>query len=253
MGHIICVMNQKGGVGKTTTTINLAACFARAGRQTLIVDLDPQCNATSGLDRKPLGVRHPLVCDTPWTEAVVASDWPKLFLLPGCQSFGEVSLLNQNDVKSDEYGGKTPIERLRELLQSGLKAYDYVLIDSPPAVSPLTKTALECATEILMPIQCEFFAMEGIAKMTSLIEKERWLSTGILLTMVDPTLELTREVKAQVREFFGNIVFQTEIPRDVAFSEASSYGKPVIEYAPRSRGARAYIELCMEVFENEQG
>lgn len=243
MGQIICVMNQKGGVGKTTTTINLGACMARAGKKTLVVDLDPQCNATSGLDRKP-AVRHPLVAKTPWMEAVLATDWPLLFLLPGCKSFGDVSVLNKGE------NGQT--KRLREMLQTGLQSYDYVLIDSPPAVSPLTKTALECATEILMPIQCEFFAMEGIAKMTPLIPKEKWLSTGILLTMVDPTLELTHEVESEVREYFGDIVFQTEIPRDVAIPEASSFGKPVIEYAPRSRGARAYIELSMEVFENEQ-
>ena len=138
------------------------------------------------------------------------------------------------------------------MLQTGFRSYDYVLIDSPPAISPLTKTALDCSTEILIPIECEFFAMEGVSKMTSLIEKDRWQSTGILFTMVKSTLELTREVQAEVRDYFGEVVFQTEIPWDVAIPEASSYGKPVIEYAPRSRGARAYIELCMEVFENEQ-
>ena len=243
MGQIICVMNQKGGVGKTTTAINLGACFARAGFQTLIVDLDPQCNATSGLDRKPTA-HHPLVTGAPWADSVVATDWPKLFLLPGTKNFGDVSAL----VK----GKNEQTERLREMLRTGFRSYDYVLIDSPPAVSPLTRAALECSTEILMPIQCEFFAMEGVSKMTPLIEKDRWQSTGILLTMVERDLELTREVETEVGAYFGDVVFQTEIPRDVAIPEASSYGKPVIEYAPRSRGARAYIELCMEVFENEQ-
>ncbi|MBQ9454969.1 MAG: ParA family protein [Thermoguttaceae bacterium] len=243
MGQIICVMNQKGGVGKTTTAINLGACFARAGFKTLIADLDPQCNATSGLNRKPTD-HHPLATGAPWAESVVATDWPKLFILPGSKSYGDAKVLAK--------GKNEQTERLREMLQTGFRSYDYVLIDSPPAISPLTKTALDCSTEILIPIECEFFAMEGVSKMTSLIEKDRWQSTGILFTMVKSTLELTREVQAEVRDYFGEVVFQTEIPWDVAIPEASSYGKPVIEYAPRSRGARAYIELCMEVFENEQ-
>lgn len=147
-------------------------------------------------------------------------------------------------------GGEKCVERLRELLQNAANSYDFLILDSPPAVSPLTKAALDLAEQILMPIQCEFFAMEGISKMTQLISSEKWYSTGILLTMVEPTLELTREVESEVREYFGDVVFQTVIPRDVAVPEASSYGKPVIEYAPRSRSARAYIELCMEVLEN---
>ena len=239
MGQIICVMNQKGGVGKTTTAINLGACFARAGFQTLVVDLDPQCNATSGLNRKPTA-HHPLVTGTPWADSVVATDWPKLFLLPGTKNFGDVSALVR--------GKNEQTERLREMLRTGFRSYDYVLIDSPPAVSPLTKAALECSTEILMPIECEYFAMEGVSKMTSLIERDRWQSTGILLTMVKRDLELTYEVETEVRNYFGDVVFQTEIPWDVAIPESSSYGKPVIEYAPRSRGARASIDLCMSVF-----
>jgi chromosome partitioning protein len=243
MGQIICVMNQKGGVGKTTTAINLGACFARAGFQTLIVDLDPQCNATSGLSRKPIA-HHPLVTGAPWGDSVQATDWPKLFLLPGSKNHGDADALVR--------GKNEPTGRLREMLKTGFRSYDFVLIDSPPAVSPLTKMALECSTDILIPIQCEFFAMQGVSKMTQLIERERWQSTGILFTMVDPTLELTSEVEYEVRKFYGDVVFKSEIPRDVAIPEASSYGIPVIEYAPRSRGARAYIELCMEVFENEQ-
>ena len=138
------------------------------------------------------------------------------------------------------------------MLRTGFRSYDYVLIDSPPAISPLTKTALDHSTEILMPIECEYFAMEGVSKMTSLIERDRWQSTWILLTKVKRDLELTYEVETEVRNYFGDVVFQTEIPLDVAIPESSSYGKPVIEYAPRSRGARAYIDLCMEVIENEQ-
>lgn len=234
-------MNQKGGVGKTTTAINLGACFARAGYKTLLVDLDPQCNATSGLGLAPLE-RHPLVVEVSWSEAVLSTAWGNLFLLPGGRSLNDVKTLTNVE----------QAQRLRLQLTSGLHAYDYVLIDSPPSISSLTKTALECSTRILMPIQCEFFAMEGIAKMTALVPKEMWLSSGILLTMYDPTLELTTEVESEVRDYFGDFVYQTVIPRDVAVTEASSFGKPVIDYAPRSHGARAYIELCMEVLENEQ-
>ena len=242
---IICVMNQKGGVGKTTTAINLAACLARGGFNTLVLDLDPQCNATTGLGQKPL-VRHPLATGSAWNTAVVQTPWPRLSLLPGCGNFAEVaaSLDEDNDA---------PTSRLRLQLTTGLNAYDYVLIDSPPALSALTRTAVECSTQVLMPIQCEFFAMEGVAKMIRLIPKEKWYHSGILLTMMDPSLELTYEVENEVRNFFADVVYKTVIPRDVTIAEASSYGKPVLEYDPRSRGARAYIELCMEVLSYEQG
>ena len=239
----ICVMNQKGGVGKTTTAINLGACFARSGFNTLIVDLDPQCNATSGLGLKPLE-RHPLVTGEAWNTAVQATSWQRLSLLPGCGRFTDAASSMAED-------NPELTLRLKTQLTVGLNAYDYVLIDSPPALGPLTRTAIASSTQVLMPIQCEFFAMEGVAKMIRLIPKEKWYSSGILLTMVDPTLELTYEVENEVREFFADVVYKTVIPRDVAIAEASSFGQPVLEYAPRSRGTRAYIELCMEVLSYE--
>ncbi|MDO4583350.1 MAG: ParA family protein [Planctomycetia bacterium] len=244
MTRIICVMNQKGGVGKTTTAINLGACLARAGFNTLVIDLDPQCNATSGLGEKPTD-RHPFVVETPWNEAIRPTAWSCLSLLPGCRSI--------HDIRKMADDNPSQSERMKEHLKTGFYAFDYVLMDSPPSLSPLTRTAIECSTQVLMPIQCEFFAMEGVSKMIPLIPKEKWYESGILLTMVDPALELTYEVESEVRNFFEDVVYQTVIPRDVAVAEASSYGKPVLEYAPRSRGTRAYIELCMEVLENEQG
>ena len=146
---------------------------------------------------------------------------------------------------------------MREHLALGFSAYDFVLIDCPPSLGPLTKTALASSTEVLMPIQCEYFAMEGLTQMIEVIREviqsqaHQLQFGGIVLTMYDHSLELTREVDQEVREFFGEIVYQTVIPRDVAVSEAPSHGKTVIDYDPRARGARAYVELCMEVLDRE--
>ena len=248
MARIFCVANQKGGVGKTTSAVNLAAALARSGGQTLLVDLDPQCNATTGLGRQPTN-SHPLVRCAPIRQGVIATDVPKLDLLAGSRSFRDVELLTRDDPQQSA--------RLREHLTTGFNAYDFVLIDCPPSLGPLTKTALGSSTEVFMPIQCEYFAMEGLTQMIEVIrdvmqsEGSQLQFGGIVLTMYDHTLELTHEVDEEVRDFFGEIVFRTVIPRDVTVSEAPSHGKPVIDYAPRSRGARAYVELCMEVLERD--
>jgi chromosome partitioning protein len=248
VGRVLCVANQKGGVGKTTTAINLAAGLAKSGAQTLLVDLDPQCNATTGLGREPTG-QHPLVAGAPLRQSFSETGVPRLDLLPGSRSFRDVEALTQAD--------DARAARLRHHLTGGLNGYDFVLIDCPPSLGQLTRTALASSTEVLMPIQCEFFAMEGLVQMIEVIRQvmERHAHNlqfgGIVLTMYDHTLELTREVEQEVRDFFGEIVFHTVVPRDVAVSESPSHGKSVLDYAPRARGARAYVELCMEVLELE--
>lgn len=248
MGRVLCVANQKGGVGKTTTAINLSAALAKAGMKVLLVDLDPQCNATTGLGQTP-SANHPLVTGVPLAEGVAATGVERLELLPGTRSFRDIELLARDQL--------SPTNRLRDYLELGLNRYDFVLIDCPPSVGPLTRTALAGSTEVLMPIQCEYFAMEGLTQMIEVIrdvilhDAHQLQFGGILLTMYDHRLELTHEVDREVREFFGEIVFQTAIPRDVAVSEAPSHGLPVIDYDPRARGSRAYAELCMEVLDRD--
>ncbi len=248
MVRVLCIANQKGGVGKTTTAINLAAGLACAGQRTLLIDLDPQCNGTTGLGQEPMK-RHALVQKVPLHEAIVQTSVANLELLPGSRSFQDVDALAHGDEKQAEI--------LRRHLHIGLEGFDFALIDCPPSVGKLTQTALAASTEVLMPIQCEYFAMEGLTQMIHVIRgvmqkhPGRLEFGGILLTMYDDSLDLTHEVDAEVRDFFGEIVFDSVIPRDSLVAEAPSHGKPVIDYAPRARGTRAYLELCMEVLNRD--
>ena len=223
MGRTLCVVNQKGGVGKTTTAVNLAVALAKAGCRTLLVDLDPQCNATTGLGETPL-VSHPLVAGVPLGSSLRSLAAEGLDLLPGSRAFHDVETLATSD--------GTQTARMRHQLASGLAGYDYVLFDCPPSAGGVTRTALASSTEVFMPIQCEYYAMEGLAQMIEVIRDvmERQPGQlhfgGIVLTMYDPRLELTWEVEREVRDFFGEIVYQTVIPRDVAAAEAPSHGNP---------------------------
>ena len=243
MSTIVTMYNNKGGVSKTTTIYNLAVLLAEQDK-VLLVYCDPQCNATTGLGQQPSEC-HPLISRQPLKDSLCPTATPDLELLPGSRSFQDVEALTSSEASHSA--------TLGQHLASGLNAYDFVLIDCPPSLGQLTQTALASSTEVLMPIPCEYFAMEGLAQMIEVIrgvmdrQGQRLQFGGIVLTMYDETLELTREVDQQVREFFGEIVFGTVIPRDVAVSEAPSHGRSVIDYAPRARGARAYVELCMEV------
>ena len=200
-----------------------------------------------GLSGPPNGTRS--FRRAPLRESLVETSTPGLSLLPGSRSFRDVEALASDD--------QDHAATLRQHLASGMSAYDFVLIDCPPSLGPLTRTALAASTEVLMPIQCEYFAMEGLTQMIDVIRQvmqqhpHRLQFGGIVLTMYDHTLELTREVDDEVRDFFGDIVYQTVVPRDVAVCEAPSHGLSILDYAPRSRGARAYTELCLEVLDRE--
>ena len=247
MARVFSVVNQKGGVGKTTTAINLSAALAIAGHRTLVVDMDPQCNATGALGADT-AARHAIVSDGDLGGQIAQCATRNLSILPGSRSFEDVVRL---DADADQSA------RVRGNLETIDADYDYILIDCPPSVGALTQTAMVASTDVLIPIQCEYFAMEGLTQLITTVKQVidrtqgRLAFGGILLTMYDPTLELTGEVDAEVRDFFGDIVFDSVVPRDVALCESPSHGQTVFEYAPRSRGAFAHTRLCMEVLERD--
>ena len=210
--------------------------------------MDPQCNATTALDCTPTE-GHALIHSDDLSETIVETKTPSLSIVPGSRTFHDVDKLAT--------AGDNESARVRSHLDSVVDHYDFILIDCPPSIGALTQTALTASTEVLMPIQCEYFAMEGLTQLIHTIKKVivatdgRLTFGGILLTMYDPHLELTREVDEEVRDFFGDIVFDSVVPRDVSLCESPSHGQTVFQYAPRSRGAYAYTQLCMEVLQRD--
>jgi chromosome partitioning protein len=248
VGTVYAIANQKGGVGKTTTAVNVAACIAEAGFHTLLVDVDPQANATLGIgaekDCEP-NIYDVLAGRADLSSAVRDTAIPMLKLVPA-----HPDLAGANVELPREPGSET---RLREALAGFRERFDYILLDCPPSLGPLTVNALVAADRVIVPVQTEYFALEGLAGLLdtlALIQRElnpRLSVAGMLLTMHDGRTRLARDVEREVREHFPELVFDTVIPRNVRIGEAPSYGRPVIHHDPHSSGAEAYFELAKEV------
>lgn len=248
MGKVLAVVNQKGGVGKSTTAVNLGACLAEVGQKVLIVDLDPQGNASSGLgvDKGKLeaSIYQVLLEELPLGAVIQKTAIPKLFLVPATIALAgaEVELVS----------GISRELRLKRALADLEEEYDTILIDCPPSLGLLTLNALAAAHGALVPIQCEYYALEGLGQLVKTLDLVRkhlnptLEVSGVVLTMYDARTNLSQQVIAEVRKHFGDKVFQTIIPRNVKLSEAPSFGQPIILYDERSRGAQAYRNLARE-------
>jgi chromosome partitioning protein len=246
-GKVYAFANQKGGVGKTTTAINLAACLAEAGERALVVDLDPQANATSGLGMSANGTSsYDLLDGAPLGELAKPTQFPNLFLVPARPELAGAAVeLSQRD-DGEHY--------LADALHQA-EGFDFVLLDCPPSLGPLTVNALAAADRVIVPVQTEYYALEGLAQLVQSINliktrlNPRLSIAGVLLTMADGRTRLSGEVEAEVRKHFGALVFTSVIPRSVRVAEAPSHGLPVTHYDRRSRGAEAYWKVAMELVE----
>ena len=254
MAQIISVANQKGGVGKTTTTVNLGACLASLGKKVLLVDMDAQGNATSGVGiRKPDVTRDiydVLVNELPIDEATLITEHENLSIVPATLQLAgaEIELTSMMARES----------RLKGSLAEVSSQYDYILIDCPPSLGHLTINSFTASDSILIPVQCEYYALEGLSQLLNtvrLVQKHfnpELEIEGVLLTMYDARTNLGNEVVEEVRKYFREKDYETIIPRNIRLSEAPSHGKPIIDYDPRSRGAEVYQALAKEVVSREE-
>jgi len=252
MTKIVALANQKGGVGKTTTAINLGASVAACERRVLLVDLDPQSNATSGLgvnEANP-SMYDVLVENMPLRDIIRPTEIPTLFIAPS-----SVDLVGAEVELRDAIGREYYLKRVIEPI---VAEYDYILIDSPPSLGLLTVNGLTAANSVLVPLQAEYFALEGVSQLLSTIDRVKGAVNpsldveGIVLTMYDERMNLARQVAEEVRNHFGDKLYKTVIPRNVRLSEAPSFGKPIILYDIRSRGSEAYVSLAREFIQRAE-
>lgn len=253
MVKVIAIANQKGGVGKTTTSVNLSACLAELGKKVLLIDIDPQGNTTSGLGFNKSNIKRcvydALVNDVPVEALILPTQIPNLWLLPATIQLAgaEIELVS---VMSRE----TKFKRMLDKFKYG---YDYVIIDCPPSLGLLTINSLTAANSVLVPIQCEFYALEGLSQLMNtiaLVQKNlnpALTLEGVVLTMFDARTNLSIQVVDEVKNHFRSKVYQTIIPRNIRLSEAPSHGQPVIKYDPKSKGSEVYFDLAREVIGDE--
>lgn len=253
MTQIICIANQKGGVGKTTTAINLSTSLAMMNKKTLLVDCDPQANATTGIgvDKAEVvhNLYHGLIGEASIEEVVIQLDVENLFLIPS-----QVELIGFEVEMMDGSGRETV---LKKFLKPCHATYDYIILDCPPSLSLLTLNAMIAANAILIPLQSEFYALEGLSQLLQTVKRikgglnKHIKIAGILLTMFDKRTNLSCQVAEDAKKYFKELVFETKIPRNVRLGEAPSFGKPIALYDPSSAGARSYRALAKEILKNE--
>ena len=258
--RVLAVANQKGGVGKTTTAINLGTALAAIGEDVLIIDLDPQGNASTGLGIDRRSRRHStydvLIGEASLRDAIVATAVPRLHLVPSTIDLSGLEL-EIGQARDRAYRLRDALASLRTAAPGGTK-FSYVLVDCPPSLNLLTVNAMAAANAILVPLQCEFFALEGLSQLLKTVETVREQLNpdltihGVVLTMYDARNKLSDQVVADVREFMGPKVYETKIPRNVRVSEAPSYGKPVLVYDLKCSGSEAYLRLATEIIQREK-
>lgn len=249
MGKVIAITNQKGGVGKTTTTINLGASLTKLGKEVLLLDIDPQGNTTSGVGIQKQSIKRcvydVLVSGFPLDAVILPTEVKGLSLAPASIQLAGAEIELVPSMSREE--------KLRQRMQDIREEYDFVLIDCPPSLGLLTVNALTAADSVLVPIQCEYYALEGLSQLVNTVKLvQRHLNKnlkleGALLTMYDPRTNLAAQVVSEVKAYFGKQVYDTIIPRNVRLSEAPSHGKTILDYDPRSKGAEVYMKLAEEV------